>query len=91
MGGLHDARLSRVWGGVPCKDQDRARRATADCRAAIRALGYAVVPRDDAAAADLVDAEGRDASAHRRLAAVARIEAALAAGVRLLPPGPEDG
>ena len=90
--GLHDGCLSRVWGGVLCEDQDRARRAAADCRAAIRALGYAVVHRDDPAAAHLVDAEGRDASAHLRLAAVARIEAALAAaGVRLPPPGSGEG
>ena len=73
-------------------DPGPRRRAAEDAARVLEALGYTVARPGSLDVVGLLEGEVRDADAHRRMAAVARIEAALAAaGVRLPPPGSGNG
>ena len=87
LGGWH---LTHLGLDLARGDPGPRRRAAEDAARALEALGYTVARPRGLDVVGLLDGAARDADAHRRMAAVARIEAALAAaGVRL--PSPRSG
>ena len=89
---LDDGRLADIACAVARDDPATRSRAAEDCARALETLGHVLEPLAAGIMTGIFGDEGPEASAHRRLAAMGRVEGALAAaGVRLPPWAGDDG
>ena len=81
--------ILELWAGIATDDEERFWRAARDARRAAEALGYVVAESGGYTVNEAATSLSAGLSAHARLAAVARVEAALRA-VGPGRPGPAD-